>query len=132
MLDLVLENKGVTIVGSFGLLAVTLSVLAPVMRRDFFPEVDSGAFEIAARAPAGTRIEVTEKMIAKFEDFIKQTIPEEDLQLIVSELGLTADWSAAYTVNSGTMDAVVKVQLTPERKRSAQEYIRRLRDGLEK
>ncbi len=132
MLDTVLENKGVTIVGSFGLLAVTLSILLPVMRRDFFPEVDSGAFEIAARAPAGTRLEVTETLIAKVEKFVKETIPEDDLELIVSELGLTADWSAAYTVNSGTMDAVLKVQLTPERKHSAQEYIRRLRAGLKR
>ena len=27
---------------------------------DFFPEVDSGAFEIAVRAPSGTRIEILE------------------------------------------------------------------------
>ncbi len=132
VLDVALKHKMVTIIGSFVLLAVTLILLAPVMRRDFFPEVDSGAFEIAARAPAGTRLEVTEKLIAKVEDFIKQTIPEEDLDLVVSELGLTADWSAAYTVNSGTMDAVLKVQLTPERRHTSQEYIRRLRVGLKK
>ncbi len=39
----------------------------------------------------------------------------DDLQLIISELGVTPDWSAAYTPNSGPMDAVVKVQLKPER-----------------
>ena len=33
----------------------------PIMRRDFFPEADSGAFEIAVRAPSGTRIEITEE-----------------------------------------------------------------------
>jgi multidrug efflux pump subunit AcrB len=50
--------------------------------------------------------------------------------LIVSELGVTADWSAAYTPNSGTMDAVVKVQLNAERSKSSQEYIRLLREGF--
>jgi multidrug efflux pump subunit AcrB len=129
-LDVVLSHKKTVILASFGLLAVTLAALTPIMRRDFFPEVDSGAFEIAARAPAGTRIEVTEKMIAKVEDYIKKTIPEEDLELVVSELGLTPDWSAAYTVNAGTMDAVLKVQLTEDRSQSAQDYIRMLRDGL--
>ncbi len=84
------------------------------------------------RAPAGTRIEVTEKMIEGVENFIKETIPNEDLELVVSELGLTADWSAAYTVNAGTMDAVLKVQLTEERGRSSQDYIRILREGLAK
>ena len=35
-----------------------------------------------------------------------------DLELIITELGVVADWSAAYTPNAGPMDAVVKVQLT--------------------
>ena len=131
-LDLVLAHKGVTIISSFVLLAITLALLLPVMRRDFFPEVDSGAFEIAARAPSGTRLEVTEMLIAQVEESIKKTIDKEDLELIVSEIGLTADWSSAYTVNAGTMDAVLKVQLAKERKHSAQEYIRLLRPGLAK
>jgi multidrug efflux pump subunit AcrB len=134
-LNLVLRHKKITIVGSFSLLALTLVILLPVMRRDFFPEVDSGAFEIAARAPAGTRIEETEKLIEQVENYIKEMIPKEpegDLELIVSELGLTADWSAAYTTNSGTMDAVLKVQLSRERKHTAQHYIRILREGLAK
>jgi multidrug efflux pump subunit AcrB len=131
-LDVVLRHKAITIIGSFTLLAVTLVLLLPMMRRDFFPEVDSGAFEIAARAPAGTRIEETERLIEQVENYIKEKIPQEDLELIVSELGLTANWSAAYTVNSGTMDAILKIQLKEERGKSAQEYIRILREGLTK
>jgi len=37
----------------FGALAVTLAVFWPIMRRDFYPEVDGGAFEMYARAPSG-------------------------------------------------------------------------------
>src|SRR5262249_5407759 len=48
----------------------------------------------------------------------------------ISEIGVVADWSAAYTPNSGPMDAVVKVQLIPERQRSAQEFVQLLREGL--
>jgi multidrug efflux pump subunit AcrB len=129
-LDFVLRYRVTTVVTGFSLLAVTLVLMWPVMRRDFFPEVDSGAFEIAVRAPSGTRIEVTENRIAEVENYIRETIAEEDLKLIVSELGVTADWSAAYTANSGTMDAVVKVQLNPERSKSSQEYIRVLREGF--
>ena len=33
----------------------------PIMRRDFFPEVDAGAFEMYVRAQSGTRIEKTEE-----------------------------------------------------------------------
>lgn len=41
--------------------------------------------------------------------------------MIISELGLVPDWSAAYTANSGMQDTVIKVQLSEERTRSPQE-----------
>jgi multidrug efflux pump subunit AcrB len=128
-LDFVLAHRGATIAGAFGLLAVVLIVLVPTMRRDFFPEVDSGAFEIAVRAPSGTRIEVTEDDVEKVNKFVRDTI-KKDLQIVVAEVGVSSDWSAAYTPNSGPMDAVLKVQLHPERSKSAQEYVRILRQGL--
>ena len=107
------------------------SLMWPIMRREFFPEVDAGAFEMYVRAPSGTRIEVTEKRIKEVEDFVRKTIDEDDLQLIVSELGVTADWSAAYTPNAGPMDAVLKVQLTASAQHSAQEYVHMLRTGFD-
>jgi multidrug efflux pump subunit AcrB len=131
-LEVVLRNRVKTIVIGFSLLAVTLVAFWPVLRRDFFPEVDSGAFEIAARAPSGTRIEVTEDLIALVEKFVNDTIPPEDRKLIVSEIGVTADWSAAYTPNSGPQDAILKVQLTEERSKTSQEYIKILREGFAK
>ncbi len=129
-LDFVLRHKIKTVVIAFALLATTAALLVPVLKRDFFPEVDSGAFEIAMNAPSGTRIENTEKLVEKLEQFVRQHIAKDDLELIVSEIGLTADWSAAYTANAGPMDAVLKVQLAPERRRSSQDYIRELRQAL--
>jgi multidrug efflux pump subunit AcrB len=126
-----LRFRRAVIVGGYGLLVVVLVVFTPILRREFFPEVDAGAFEIYVRAPSGTRIEVTQQKIAGVEDYIKQQL-EGDLDVIVSELGVTPDWSAAYTPNSGPMDAVVKVQLHAEREHSAQEYVERLRAGLTK
>lgn len=130
ILDFVLRHQVKTVVMAFALLAITLAALLPILRRDFFPEVDSGAFEITMNAPSGTRIENTEKLVEKLENFVRAHIPKDDLELIVSEIGLTADWSAAYTANAGPMDAIVKIQLTPERRRSSQEYIHMLRQGL--
>ena len=103
-----------------------------MLRREFFPEVDAGSFEMYVRAPSGLRIERTEERIAAVEEFVRKTIDEEDLQLILSEIGVTSDWSAAYTPNAGPMDAVVKIQLTGERKKSAQEYVQELRRELAK
>ncbi len=105
--------------------------MAPILRRDFFPEVDAGAFEMYVRAPSGTRIERTQEIIAQVEDVIRREIPKDDLDLFISELGVTPDWSAAYTPNAGPMDAVIKVQLQEHRRRTAQHYVEQLRNRLE-
>ncbi len=125
-----MRNRILTVAIGFSLLAVTIVFLWPVLRKEFFPEVDAGSFEIYVRAPSGLRIEETEKQIALVENFVRKVIDKEDLQLVLSELGVTSDWSAAYTPNAGPMDAVVKIQLTSERKKSAQEYVAELREGF--
>jgi multidrug efflux pump subunit AcrB len=131
-LDVVLRHRVLTVCTGFGLLALTAAIFWPVLRREFFPEVDAGAFEMYVRAKSGLRIEETEKRIKAVEDQVRKTIEPEDLQLILSELGVTSDWSAAYTPNAGPMDAVVKIQLTPERSRSAQEYVHMLRTAFDR
>src|SRR5205823_6409582 len=65
VLDVVLEHRVLTVVLAFGLLAGTIVVLRPVLLREFFPEVDAGAFEMYVRAPSGTRIEKTEEKVAQ-------------------------------------------------------------------
>ncbi len=129
ILDRSMRHRLAVVLVAVGLLVATLVGLGSRLRREFFPEVDSGAFEIYARAHSGTRIEETEKKIARVEQFVRETIGE-DLQIIISELGVVADLSAAYTPNAGPMDAVVKVQLKHEREHSAQEYVEKLRDGF--
>lgn len=126
LLGRIMQARIATVAVAFGVLAVVLLVFGTQLRREFFPEVDAGAFEIAVRAPSGTRIEETEKKIKLVEDLIRDEVGD-DLDIFISELGLTADWSAAFTQNSGPMDAVVKVQLKAERARSAQEYAHALR-----
>jgi len=129
-LDAVMARPRTTIFVAFTLLGVAIMSMAPVLRREFFPEVDGGAFEMAVRAPSGTRIEDTEKRIADVEKAIRETIAKDDLELIVSEIGVTADWSAAYTPNAGPMDAIIRVQLASERSKSAQQYVEQLRKNV--
>src|SRR5579875_886116 len=117
-LDRATEHRLAVVLVAVGLLVVTLAGLGGRLRREFFPEVDSGAFEIYARAPSGTRIEETEKKVARVEQFVRESLGE-DLQIIISELGVVADLSAAYTPNAGPMDAVIKVQLKHDRAHSA-------------
>ncbi|APW60420.1 efflux RND transporter permease subunit [Paludisphaera borealis] len=130
VLEVVLRHRLLVIGVGYGALVLTLLVFWPIMRREFYPEVDAGAFEMYVRAPSGTRIERTEEKIAQIEELIKTTIPKHDLELFVSEIGVNADWSAAYTPNSGPMDAVIKVQLKEHRGKSAQEYVHIVRTAV--
>jgi multidrug efflux pump subunit AcrB len=126
LLGYAMKARAFTVFVAFGVLAAVLVLFGPQLRREFFPEVDAGAFEIAVRGPSGYRLEKMEKKVKFVEDVIRDTLGE-DLDIFISEIGLTADWSAAFTQNSGPMDAVVKVQLQGERSKSAQEYADELR-----
>lgn len=130
VLDWALRNRLLVLVGSMLLLFLSLWSLIPKIGREFFPEVDAGAFEIAVRAPTGTRIERTEQHLEQVESFIRQSIPEHDLEMIVAQIGVAPDISSAYTPNAGPMDAIVKVQLHAHRSQSAQFYVEKLRRGL--
>ena len=70
----------------------------------------------------GTNIEAAEQRVIEVEKFLRDHIPADERKMIISELGLVPDWSAAYTANSGTQDGTIKVQLSDERTKSAQEY----------
>ena len=90
--------------------------------REFFPQVDAGQITLYLRTPSGTNLEAAEQRIIDVERFLKDHIPANERKMIISELGLVPDWSAAYTANSGTQDCTIKVQLSDERTKSAQEY----------
>jgi multidrug efflux pump subunit AcrB len=128
-LNHVLRLRWFVVLGAAGLLAAVLGGLLPHLRRDFFPEVDAGAFEMYVRLNTGTRIEETEKEVAEVENLIRRVIGK-DLELTISQLGVWADWSCAYTPNSGPMDAVLSVQLKTEREHSAQHYAAALRSAM--
>jgi multidrug efflux pump subunit AcrB len=130
LLDIAMKARIAIVAAAFVMLAGVVILLGPSLRREFFPEVDAGAFELTVRLPSGTRIEITEGYVEAVEEYIKQQLGD-DLELVIAELGLTADWSAAYTPNSGPMDAVVKVQMKHERHRSAQQTVALLRKGFQ-
>jgi multidrug efflux pump subunit AcrB len=115
-----------------GLLFVGSLALFFGIGQEFFPQIDAGQITVFLRCPAGTNIEASEKRVAEVEKFIQEQIPAHERQMVISELGLVPDWSAAYTPNSATWDANIKVQLTDERTRSAQDYAILLRREFRK
>jgi CzcA family heavy metal efflux pump len=126
LLDTALRHRFLVLGGVALLFIASLGLLFGI-GREFFPQVDAGQITLFVRCPSGTNIEATEKRIATVEQFLEESIPATDRKMIISEIGLVPDWSAAYTANSGTMDTVIKLQLSDERSKTAQEYAIALR-----
>jgi multidrug efflux pump subunit AcrB len=109
---------------------VVLVGLFPFLSTSYFPRTDPGQFVINIKAPTGTRLEVTDQFIARVEDTIRQTVSKKDLDMIVSNIGITPDLSAIYTTNSGMDSAFVQVSLKEDHKIGSYAYMERLRRKL--
>jgi multidrug efflux pump subunit AcrB len=117
------------VVGGAAALFVGALLLLLNMGQELFPPVDSGQFTMYVRLPSGTRIEKTEESIKGIERVLIDRLGEPDpafglgqeqhpdsaLQILISNIGVLMDWPAAYTPNTGSMDAFVLVQLKDKR-----------------
>jgi len=110
------------VLGMICLLFLCSLTLLNFIGQAFFPAVDAGQISIQVRAPSNLRLDATERRIVDVEKTIADTISRDELEMVVSEIGLNNDWSAAYSQNAGQQDTVIRIQLTPERTKSAQEY----------
>ncbi len=104
--------------------------LSPLLGVSFFPRTDPGQFVINVKAPTGSRLEVTNEYIHRVEQDIRQVVPATDLDLIVSNIGITPDFSAIYTSNSGQHTAFVQVSLKEGHRLSSFVYMNRVRAKL--
>jgi len=101
--------------------------LFPLLGLSFFPRTDAGMFVINLKAPSGSRISVTEREVAKVERLIRQIIPTSDLGVILSNIGVTPDFSAIYTSNSAQHMAFVQVGLKEQHAVGSYEYMARVK-----
>jgi len=104
--------------------------LYPLLGVSFFPRTDPGEFVIKIKAPTGTRIELTNEYIKHVEDDIRAVVALRDLGMIVSNIGITPDFSAIYTSNSGQHTAFVQVSLKEGHHVGSYEYMDRVRRKL--
>ncbi len=120
-----------TVLVILGIFALSF-VLMPFIGLAYFPRTDPGQFVVTVKAPTGTRIEMTETEVAKVEEIIRHIVPKDELGLIVSNIGVTADFSAIYTSNSASHTAFVQASLLEGHKVGSYEYMDRVRAAMQK
>ena len=118
-----------TVVGLAGVSILCLGMY-PLLGVAFFPRTDPGQFVVNFKAPSGTRIELSEKYSQQIEDIVRQVIPENELGMIVSNIGITTDFSAIYTPNSAPHTGFVQVSLKEGHKVGSYDYMRQVRGRL--
>ncbi len=118
-----------TVLGTLGIFLFSLA-LYPLLGVAFFPRTDPGQFVINLKAPTGTRLELTNQFVKRVEADIREVVPADDVGMIVSNIGITPDFSAIYTSNSAQHTAFVQVSLREDHRVGSYEYMRRVRAKL--
>jgi CzcA family heavy metal efflux pump len=106
-----------------------------VLGRDFFPKVDAGQIRLHFRARTGLRIEETARLADQVDDAIRETIPREEVETVLDNLGVPYSGLNLTYSNSGTFgtsDAEILVQLNERRGKPTRVYINQLRERLPK
>lgn len=131
-LRIVLRLRGL-VVGAYlaGAFAI-LYLLAPGIGTELFPDAGAAVLRLRMRAPAGTRIEETERLVLRALDVIQQAAGRENVEITSDFMGAIP---ASYPVDlihlftSGSQDAIIQVALKPGAPRG--ERLReRIREGL--
>lgn len=125
-----LDRPRAVLVGLAALFVLSLGIY-PFIGTAFFPKTDAGQFVINLKAPTGTRLEVTEQYVKKVEDIIRHTVRPSDLNTIVSNIGVMADFSALFTSNAAMHTAFVQAGLNPDHKISSFEYMREVQERIQ-
>jgi multidrug efflux pump subunit AcrB len=128
-LDWCLDHRRTVALGMGGLLLVT-AALVPFLGRDFFPQVDAGSFRLHVRAPAGTRIEETERIFTRVDEAIRRIVPADELDTIIDNIGLPnsgLNLASSDIATVGTGDGEIVVSLRAGHHASTWGYVRKIR-----
>jgi multidrug efflux pump subunit AcrB len=131
VLKIALRRPAATILGILGVFLLSLG-LYPLIGEAYFPRTDPGQFVINLKAPTGSRIEATDELVNKVEKIVREIVPEKELKILVSNIGVTPGFSSIYTPNSGPHNAFVQVGLEEGHLTGSYEYMNRVRVRLQK
>jgi multidrug efflux pump subunit AcrB len=129
LLDWALAHRG-GVLTAFMVFSLASLGLVYLVGEDFFPAVDSGQIKLHARAPAGTRIEETERRFALIEDQIRQVIPPAEMDTVIDNIGIPNSWGSLAQGDIPTIssaDGEILVSLKKEKHASTFGYEVKLR-----
>ena len=112
-----LDHRKALIGGILVMLGSALAIL-PLVGTEFFPESDESQFLIQVRAPVGTRVEETERIVKRMEDIIRSSTKPEEIRTIVASIGVPGGRSGLFSRNTGPHTATLQVYLSDPDKRS--------------
>ena len=106
-------------------------MLVKVVGTDFFPTPDVGIMKLHVRAPIGTRIEETEKLVLAVEEDLRRIIPAAEIDRINDMIGVPLFFNLALvpTDNISGMDAEVLILLKAPHQ-PVEHYQREIRKAL--
>jgi multidrug efflux pump subunit AcrB len=128
-LSLALMSPLITVFVISGLFVLSLA-LYPMIGKSYFPRTDPGQVVINVKAPSGTRLELTDKLVDQVEQIVRAVVPKGDLKIIVSNIGIQPGFSSILTPNSAPHTAFVQVGLNDGHKLSSFEYMDQVRVRL--
>jgi hydrophobic/amphiphilic exporter-1 (mainly G- bacteria), HAE1 family len=118
-----------TVLGITGVFLLSLT-LYPLIGKAYFPRTDPGQFVISLKAPSGTRLELTDQLVGRVEDIVRQVVPQKDLKIIVSNIGTTPGFNSILNPNSCPSTAIVQVGLNEGHPLSSFQYMDQVRERL--
>jgi len=128
-----LRHRRSALIASIAMMA-TAFVLLPFVGRDFFPSVDGGQIRLHVRAEPGTRIETTKVLFSQVEDQIRKTIPANEIELIIDNIGLSPE-TFNYAFGDGatisSADGEILIALNEKHHGPSDRYVKELRSQLQ-
>ncbi|HEV2419547.1 MAG TPA: efflux RND transporter permease subunit [Terriglobia bacterium] len=113
-IEKLLKGRGLIVGAYLAVALIIIALLGPKLGREIFPHIPETQFQLRLRAPAGTRIEVTEQIALKALDEVKRLAGAGNVDI---SIGYVGTYAPSYPINliylwtSGPQEAVLRIQL---------------------
>ncbi len=116
-----------TVIGAAAGLIVLAAVLYPRVGTELLPQTDEGQVNVNAQLPIGTKMEITEAVMYRLEDMIKEAVPEATT-IVTNGGGGGGGFGGGGNTNRGNMQ--VKLVSRDQRTRTSDQIAQDLRRRL--